>query len=74
MAIIDKENKLVRTNNIDSSTFVKTKRFKKGDLIDFWYELSIFRHYKGNSSIHSTNTVEGFYEREEFENTFYKKD
>jgi hypothetical protein len=74
MAIIDEENKLVSTNQIDSSTFKKTKRFKKGDVIDFCYELNIVRHYRGDNTIHSSNTVEGFYDREEFNNSFHKRD
>jgi hypothetical protein len=39
MVIIDEKNKLVNTNQIDSSTF-KANRFKKGDVIDFEYELN----------------------------------
>jgi hypothetical protein len=35
MVIIDEKNKLVNTNQIDSSTFAKANRFKKGDVIDF---------------------------------------
>ncbi len=74
MANLDEENKLVNTNQIDSSTFAKAKRFKKGDVIDFDYELDAVRHYKGDNTIHSSNTVDGFYNREEFKNTFHKRD
>ncbi|MCO5252324.1 MAG: PRC-barrel domain-containing protein [Candidatus Kapabacteria bacterium] len=74
MANLDEENKLVNTNQIDSSTFAKTKRFKKGDVIGFGYELDVVRHYKGDNTFHSSNTVEGFYDREEFNNSFRKKD
>jgi hypothetical protein len=74
MANIDEENKLVSTNQIDSSTFAKTKRFKKGDDIDFGYELDVVRHYKGDNTIHSSNAAEEFYQREEFKNPFDKKD
>ncbi len=73
MAIIDKKNKLVTTNQIDSSTFAKVKRFKKGDVLDFEYELDVVRHYKGDNTIHSSNDVDGFYDREEFKNTFHKR-
>ena len=73
MATIDEQNKLVNTNQIDSSTFAKTKRFKKGDDIDFEYELIVVRHYKRDNTIHSSNTVDGFYDREEFNNLFHKK-
>ncbi len=74
MASIDEKNKLVNTSQIDSSTFAKTKRFKKGDVIDFEYELNVVRHYKGDTKIHSSNTVDGFYDREEFNNSFHNRD
>ncbi|MEZ7506292.1 PRC-barrel domain-containing protein [Flavobacterium sp. Arc2] len=74
MVIIDEKNKLVNTNQIDSSTFVKAKRFKKGDVIDFEYELNLLRHYSGDNTIHSSNSVDGFYDREEFNNTFHHRD
>ncbi|PKP32221.1 MAG: photosystem reaction center subunit H [Bacteroidetes bacterium HGW-Bacteroidetes-16] len=74
MAVIDEENKLVNTNQIDRSTFAKAKRFKKGDVIDFGYELDVVRHYRGDNTIHSSNAADGFYDREEFNNIFYKKD
>ena len=74
MANLDEENKLVNTKEIDSSTFAKTKRFKKGDVIDFGYELDVVRHYKGDNTIHSSNDADGFYEREEFNNSFHKGD
>lgn len=70
MATIDDKNELVNTNQIDSSTFAKAKRFRKGDVIDFAYELNSLRHYVGDNTIHSSNIVEGFYNREEFKNNF----
>lgn len=74
MAILDENNKIVNTNQIDSSTFAKTKRFKNGDVIDFGYELNTLRHYRGDNTIHSSNDVYGFYDREEFNNSFHKRD
>jgi hypothetical protein len=74
MAVIDEKKKLVNTIQIDSSTFAKAKRFRKGDVIDFRYELNLVRHYRGDNSIHSTNSIDGFYDREEFNNTFHKRD
>ncbi len=73
MATIEKNNKVDTTNQIDSSTFAKAKRFRKGDAIDFEYELNLVRHYRGDKTFHSSNTVEGFYEREEFNNTVNRK-
>jgi hypothetical protein len=50
----------------------KANRFKKGDVIDFEYELNSLRHYRGDNTIHGSNSVDGFYDREEF-NTFPKE-
>jgi hypothetical protein len=74
MAFFDEKNKTVNTIKIDSSTFAKTKRFRKRDDIDFAYELDVVRHYKGDKTIHSSNAVDGFYDREEFNNSFHKRD
>jgi hypothetical protein len=74
MVIIDEKNKLVNTNQIDSSTFAKANRFKKGDLIDFEYELNLLRHYRGDNTIHNSNSTDGFYDRQEFNNTFPQRD
>jgi len=73
MATIEENNKVDTTNQIDSSTFAKAKRFRKGDAINFEYELNLVRHYRVDKTIHSSNTVEGFYEREEFNNTINRK-
>jgi hypothetical protein len=74
MATIDDENKEVITNQIDSATFAKAKRFRKGDVIDFGYELNSVRHYKGDDTIHNSDSVDEFYNREEFKNTFRRRD
>lgn len=74
MAALDEKNKLVNTNQIDRSTFARAKRFKKGDNIDFPYELNSVRHYRGDNTIQSSNTVDGFYDREEFNNAFHRID
>jgi len=73
MAHLDKENKRVNTNQIDSSTFAEAKRFRKGDAVDFDYELNLVRHYKRDKTIHSSNSIDGFYDREEFDNPFYNR-
>ncbi|HCU20669.1 MAG: photosystem reaction center subunit H [Bacteroidetes bacterium GWE2_42_24] len=70
MAILDEKNKFVSTKQIDSSTFAKAKRFRNGDVIDFPYELNLIRHYRGDNTIHSSNMIDGFYDREEFNNSF----
>lgn len=71
MAMLDKENKLVKTDQIDSFTFGKAKRFKMGDVIDFDYELNLVRHFRGDKSIHNSNDTDGFYDLEEFNNPFF---
>jgi hypothetical protein len=73
MAHLDEKNKLVNTNQIDSSTFAKAKRFKQGYNIDFNYELTVLRHYRGDHTIHSSNTLDGFYDREEFNTSSHKR-
>ncbi|WP_255069890.1 PRC-barrel domain-containing protein [Lacihabitans sp. LS3-19] len=70
MAKLDKENKIVNTDKIDSATFSKAKRFKKGDVIDFEYEMIIVGYYMGDHTIHGKNTSGGFYDREEFNYLF----
>jgi len=74
MATIDEKNKCVNTNQIDRSTFTQAKRFRKGDDIDFAYELNLLRHYRGDNTIHGSNSVDEFYDREEFNNTFFQRD
>ncbi len=69
MAVLDESKKQVNTSQINSATFAKTKRFKKGDVPGFNYELDVVRHYKGDTTIHSSNAVDGFYDREEFRNS-----
>ncbi len=74
MANLDEKNKWVTTNQIDSSTFARTRRFRKGEIFDFDYELDVVRHYKGDKAIHSSNKSDEFYEREEFAYTMPRKD
>lgn len=74
MATIDDENKQVIANQIDSLTFAEAKRFRKGDILDFDYELNLVRHYKRDNTIHSSNLVDEFYNREEFKNSFHHRD
>jgi sporulation protein YlmC with PRC-barrel domain len=74
MVTFDKENELVNTDQIDSSTFAKAKRFAKGDAIDFEQELHLLRHYKGYKTIHGLGTPDAFYQGEDFNNTFFLGD
>lgn len=67
MARLDEENKLVYADSIDYPTFSKVKRYRKGNDIDFDYELNTLRHYRGDPALHSSNDAEGFYQRDEFQ-------
>ncbi|HUH74751.1 MAG TPA: PRC-barrel domain-containing protein [Chitinophagales bacterium] len=67
MAFIDEANKYVTTNQIDSATFARAKRYRQGDNIDFDYELNSVRHYLGDNTIHGSNTPDKFYDRSEFD-------
>jgi hypothetical protein len=70
MAKIDKEHRIVNSSQIDNSTFAKAKRFKKGEEIDFEYELNIVGHYSGGLTINGKITEGGFYDRKEFVGVF----
>ncbi len=67
MVTLDEDNKKVHTNQIDYSTFAKTKRFKKGVDIEKSYELMVLPHYV--SDIHfdgESGSGNQFYNRKEF--------
>jgi hypothetical protein len=61
----------LNTNQIDSSTLLKLIG-SKGDVIDFEYELNSLP-ITGENTIHGSNSVDGFYDREEFNNFPSKK-
>lgn len=70
MASLDRENKNVFTNEIDHSTFSKTKRFSKDKELDRDYEIEVYNHYVPKKKIDETEKDdEKFYNREEFENS-----
>jgi hypothetical protein len=72
MVGLDKENKNVRTNQINYTTFAKARRFNKVDFINADYELLLLRHYLGENENKSISIDDKFYNRKEFENTFSK--
>lgn len=68
MANLDEKNKRVTTNHINSSTFAQAQRFKKGDIIDFGYELNVLRHFTGDHTVEETTSADTqFYDRKEFD-------
>jgi hypothetical protein len=65
----------VITNQIDYSTFASAKRFKKGDNINFAYEVNLVRHFGADDLLDDTPTAEEwFYKRREFEYPGNRKD
>jgi hypothetical protein len=69
MAHIDEDNKHVITNEIDGSTFARTRRFRKGDDFDFEYERDVIRTYRGDPEDDYTND-DDFYKRKEFDTRY----
>lgn len=68
MASLDENNKRVITDQIDSSTFANTKKFRKGEPINFAYEVNVVRHFGGDESLdESADSGDWFYNRREFD-------
>ncbi len=67
MVTLDEDNKKVHTNQIDYTTFAKTKRFKKGVDIEKSYELMVLPHYfPGNHFDEESGAENQFYNCKEF--------
>jgi hypothetical protein len=67
MVTLDEDNKKVHSNQIDYTTFAKTKRFKKGVDLERSYELTILPHYSpGNKFDEESGSDNQFYNRKEF--------
>jgi len=70
MVTLDKNNKKVYTNQIDYSTFAKTKRFEKGVDVERSYELIILPHYIPADIFENEKSNDNrLYNRKEFDNT-----
>jgi len=75
LASLDEKNKRVVTNEIDHSTFASAKRFRKGDNLNFAYEVNTVRHYGADDLLDDTPSAEEwFYKRREFEYPGNRKD
>lgn len=73
LAHIDEENKWVVTQKIDTDTFARTKRFRKGDDFDFEYERNVLRTYRGDTAeydVEDEYNDDNFYNRDEFEDNW----
>lgn len=68
LAFVDEENKIVRCDSIDRSTFKKTRRFSKGNAVDREYELMVIQTYvpDGAGSTGMGNDDDSFYDRDEY--------
>ena len=67
MVTLDEYNKKVYTDQINYTTFSKTKRFKKGDEIQKSYELMVLPHYLPAIRFEDeSNSGNSFYNRKEF--------
>jgi sporulation protein YlmC with PRC-barrel domain len=66
---IDDDNKYVYCSKIDSSTFSRAKRYKKGEDFDFEYEKNVLRTYRGDFD--EDYNQDDFYNRDEFD---YRRD
>lgn len=67
MVTLDKDNKKVQSNQIDYTTFAKTKRFKKGTDLERSYELLVLPHFfSANTFDVESSSDNEFYNRKEF--------
>jgi hypothetical protein len=67
MVTLDEDNKKVHTNQINYTTFAKTKRFKKGVDLERSYELMVLPHYFPDNKFDEEGTQDNhFYHRKEF--------
>lgn len=68
MAKLDKDNKIVHSNEIDKDRFSKVKRFKKNEPISKDYEVYTMRAFKGKKLLPAKTEVdESYYDRDEFQ-------
>jgi hypothetical protein len=75
LTILDENLFRVQCNEIDYTTFSKTKRFKKGDDIQRSYELLVLPHYSNANATDEVNEYDepSFYGRKEFTNSARSK-
>lgn len=71
---LDEENKKVLTNEIDHTTFAKTKRYRKGSELDRKYEITVLGQYFPEKTIDEDSLEDReFYNREEFKKSGDKR-
>ncbi|NDP22109.1 MAG: photosystem reaction center subunit H [Paludibacter sp.] len=67
MVTLDENNKKVHTDQVDQTTFAKTKRFKKGVDLERSYELMVLpQYFPGNHYDEESGSDNQFYNRKEF--------
>jgi sporulation protein YlmC with PRC-barrel domain len=71
---IDDDNKKVISDRVDSSTFSRTKRYRKGEDFDFDYEKNVLRGYYGEDTNWDDDfDDDNFYNRPEFEDRRFRR-
>lgn len=74
LASLDKENEFVIVNDVNHTTFSKTKRIEKRKAIHHDYELNVMRSYRGDNNFPDNTSVDdSFYERDEFNKGSFRK-
>ncbi len=75
MIIIDEENKIVHSAQIDHTTFSKMPRFKSGSDINNDYEANVYRKYTGNNDFDESFVAneQEFYSRKEFDGSNFRR-
>ncbi len=75
MIIIDEENKIVHSAQIDHTTFSKMPRFKRGSDINNDYEANVYRNYTGNNDFDESALAneQEFYSRKEFDGSNFRR-
>jgi len=67
MVTLDEDNKKVHTDQVDHTTFAKTKRFKKGVDLERSYELMVLpQYFPSNHYDEESGSDNQFYNRKEF--------
>ena len=75
LIIIDEENKIVHSAQINHKSFSKVPRFRSGSEINPDYEASVYRNYSGDADFDEAILLdeENFYGRKEFDGTNFRR-
>lgn len=75
MVVLDEENKIVHSAQIDHRTFSKIPRFKRGSDISSDYEANVYKNYSGDPNFDESllSDSEEFYRRKEFDGSNFRR-